>query len=256
MHNFIKSVANAFHQTVQKVMPSAKIAGFHVVSSDLEKVTIMAHLIITNPGPLPLAFTNASYSIMINGKEIFSGSIPGGITVGAHYASTVNIPVKIIYRDIMACLKPGNVNSYRVNACVSLVLPVIGSHRLPVEITGDFSLPNIPEVKIKDIQIGNASNEEISASVQLNVANKDEIELELNNLEVDVKLSNVRIASVKVSKVLLRKKSSICMVIPVSLRPKDMTNALLDWIQGKNFCSSVMGNVDVNTPWGPLKLRF
>ncbi|KAF9608675.1 hypothetical protein IFM89_010459 [Coptis chinensis] len=50
------------------------------------------------------------------------------------------------------------------------------------------------------------------------------------------------------------KKGQGLIEIPISFRPKDFGSAMWEMIRGRGTGYSMKGNIDVDTPFGPMKL--
>ena len=74
-------------------------------------------------------------------------------------------------------------------------------------------------------------------------------------MDYEVWLANVSIASAELKECTNIKKQEVTtMNLPISFRPKDFGSAMWDMIRGKGTGYSIKGHIDVNTPFGHMKI--
>ncbi|KAF9620777.1 hypothetical protein IFM89_014612 [Coptis chinensis] len=97
---------------------------------------------------------------------------------------------------------------------------------------------------------------ETSLTLHLKLDNKNDFDLGLNApLEYEVWLADVSIGTASLSKsAKIDKKGQGLIEIPISFRPKDFGSAMWEMIRGRGTGYSMKGNIDVDTPFGPMKL--
>ena len=89
----------------------------------------------------------------------------------------------------------------------------------------------------------------------MKLENKNEFDLGLNDLDYEVWLCDESIGSVDLQKSANLVKNGITYIdIPITFRPKDFGSALWDMIRGKGTGYSMKGNINVDTPFGAMKL--
>jgi LEA14-like dessication related protein len=134
-------------------------------------------------------------------------------------------------------------------------VPVIGRITIPLEKTGEIPIPYKPDIDLEKIQFESFSFEETVALLHLKLDNKNDFDLGLNALDYEVWLGEVRIGGADLAKSAKIEKSGISYIdIPITFRPKDFGSALWDMIRGKGTGYTMKGHIDVDTPFGAMKL--
>ncbi|KAI3511313.1 hypothetical protein L1887_18463 [Cichorium endivia] len=200
----------------------------------------------------------SSNVILSDGRKLISGLIPDAGTIHAHGSETVQIPLCIIYDDIKTTyesIQPGSIIPYRVKVDLIVDVPVFGRLTLPIEKKGEIPVPYKPDVDIDKIKFEKFSFEETVATLHLKLENKNDFDLGLNALDYEVWLCDVSIGGAELAKTEKLVKNGITYLdVPITFRPKDCGSALWDMIRGKGTGYSMKGNIDVDTPFGGMKL--
>jgi LEA14-like dessication related protein len=191
-------------------------------------------------------------------RKLVSGTIPDAGTIPAHGSETVKIPVSLIYDDIKGTykeIKPGSIIPYKVKVVLHIDIPVIGRISIPLEKTGEIPVPYKPDVDVGKIKFEQFSFEESTAILHLNLDNKNDFDLGLNGMDYELWLSNVSIASAELKESANIKKQEITTLnLPITFRPKDFGSAMWDMIRGRGTGYTIKGHIDVNTPFGHMKI--
>ncbi|TYJ38559.1 hypothetical protein E1A91_A05G451100v1 [Gossypium mustelinum] len=103
-------------------------------------------------------------------------------------------------------------------------VPVFGRLTLPLQKTGQIPIPYKPDIDMEKIHFERFSWEETIAVLHLKLENKNDFDLVLNALDYEVWLS------------------------------EDFGSALWDMIRGKGTRYSMKGHINVDTPFGAMKL--
>ncbi|KAG1363671.1 desiccation-related protein [Cocos nucifera] len=262
---FIEKVKDFIHDIGEKIegaigfgKPTADVTGVHIPSINLEKAEIVVDVLVTNPNPIPIPLIDINYLIESDGRKLVSGLIPDAGTIHAHGSETVKIPVTLIYDDIKSTyddIKPGSIIPYRIKVDLIVDVPIFGRLTLPLEKKGEIPVPYKPDVDLEKIHFNKFSFEETMATLHLKLENKNDFDLGLNALDYEIWLSDVSIGAAELTKSTKIEKNGITkMEIPIAFRPKDFGSALWDMIRGRGTGYSIKGNLDVDTPFGQMKL--
>lgn len=264
---FIEKVKDFIHDIGEKIeeaigfgKPTADVTGIHIPSINLKKVEIVVDVLISNPNPVPIPLVDIDYLVESDGRKLVSGLIPDAGTIHAHGSETVKIPITIIYDDIKDTyddIKPGSIIPYLIKVGLIADVPVFGKITLPLEKAGEIPVPYKPDVDLDKVEFDSFSFEETSATLHLKLENKNDFDLGLNALEYEVWLAEVSIVNAKLSKSAKVAKNGISYIqLPVSFKPKDFGSALWDMIRGKGAGYAMKGNLDLDSPFGPMQLPF
>ncbi|XP_048422951.1 uncharacterized protein LOC103956052 [Pyrus x bretschneideri] len=216
--------------------PTADVTAIHIPSINLEKAEIVVDVLIKNPNPVPIPLIDINYLIESDGRKLVSGLIPDAGTIHAHGEETVKVPVHLVYDDI----KLGSIIPYRVKVDLIVDVPVIGRFTIPLEKTGEIPIPYKPDVDVEKISWRTCMND---------------FDLGLNALDYEIWFCVVRIGGAELSKSANLAKRGITYVdVPITFRPKDFGLALWDMIRGMGTGYTIKGNINVDTPFGAMKL--
>jgi len=258
--DFIQNIGEKIEEAIGFGKPTADVSGIHIPSINLKKLEIVVDVLITNPNPVPIPLVDIDYLVESNGRKLVSGLIPDAGTIHAHGSETIKIPITIIYDDIKDTyddIKPGSIIPYRIKVGLIADVPVFGKLTLPLEKEGEIPVPYKPDVDLDKVEFDSFSFEETSATLHMKLENKNDFDLGLNALEYEVWLSGVSIVNAKLSKSAKVEKNGISYIqLPVSFRPKDFGSALWDMIRGKGAGYAMKGNLDMDSPFGPMQLPF
>ncbi|KAM7266488.1 hypothetical protein ACFE04_004385 [Oxalis oulophora] len=258
MKGFMHDVGEKIEGAVGIGKPTADVAGIHISSINLEKAEIIVDVLIKNPNSIPVPLIDINYLIESDGRKLVSGLILDAGTIHAHCEETVKIPVSLIYNDIKKTyhdINPGSIIPYKVKLDLIVDVPVFGRLTLPLEKNGEIPVPYKPIIDIEKIKFQKFSFEETVAVLHLKIENKNEFDLGLNALDYEVWLADVSIGSADLTQSTKIEKNGIGHInIPITFKPKDFGSALWDMIRGKGTGYTMKGHVNVDTPWGAMKL--
>lgn len=257
---FFSKVKHFIKDTIGFGKPTADVTGFHLPSISLEKADIVVDVLVSNPNPIPIPLVDIVYLIESEGRKLVSGTIPDAGTIRAHGSETIKIPVSLIYQDIKDTyddIKPGEVIGYRVRVELLVDVPVLGRITIPIEKTGEIPIPYKPDVDVDKIEFEHLSLEETSASLHLKVENKNKFALGIKAMEYTFTLADATIANATLNKSAdIRECGEGTLEVPITFRPKDLGSAVWDIIRGRGAGYSIVGKLEVDTPFGPMHLPF
>lgn len=262
---FLDKVKDFIHDIGEKIegaigfgKPTADITTINISHISLEKAELVVDVLIKNPNPVPIPLVDINYLIGSDGRKLISGLIPDAGTIRAHGEETVKIPVKLIFDDIKNTfddIQPGSIIPYLIKVDLIVDVPVFGRLTLPLEKTGEIPIPYKPDIDIEKIKFETFSFEETVAVLHLKLENKNDFDLFLNALDYEVWLCDVSIGGAELSKSAKIEKTGISNIeVPITFRPKDLGSALWDMMRGKGTGYSIKGNINVDTPFGAMKL--
>ncbi|KAL9437380.1 hypothetical protein AB3S75_023274 [Citrus x aurantiifolia] len=217
--DFIHDIGEKIEETIGFGKPTADVAAVHIPKINLERADIVIDVLIKNPNPIPIPLIDINYLVESAGRKLVSGLIPDSGTIHAH--------------DV----------------------PVFGRLTLPLEKNGEIPIPYKPDIDLEKIKFERFSFEETVAILHLKLENKNDFDLALNSLDYEVWLSDASIGAAELTKSAKIDKNGISYIdIPITFRPKDFGSALWDMIRGKGTGYTMKGHIDVDTPFGAMKL--
>lgn len=255
---FIQDIGEKIEETIGFGKPTADVSAIHVPKINLKQADIIIDILVTNPNPVPIPLIDINYLIESDGRKLISGLIPDAGTIRAHGSETVQIPLCLIYDDIRNTyeeIQPGSIIPYKVKVDLIVDVPVFGRLTFPLEKCGEIPVPYKPDVDIEKIKFEKFSFEETVATLHLKLENKNDFDMGLNALDYEVWLADVSIGGAELAKTEHIVKNGITYLdLPITFRPKDLGSALWDMIRGKGTGYSMKGNIEVDTPFGEMKL--
>ncbi|KAK9200414.1 hypothetical protein WN944_015611 [Citrus x changshan-huyou] len=256
--DFIHDIGEKIEETIGFGKPTADVTAVHIPKINLERADIIIDVLIKNPNPIPIPLIDINYLVESDGRKLVSGLIPDSGTIHAHGEETVKIPVTLIYDDIKNAyddIKPGMIIPYKIKVDLIVDVPVFGRLTLPLEKNGEIPIPYKPDIDLEKIKFERFSFEETVAILHLKLENKNDFDLALNSLDYEVWLSDASIGAAELTKSAKIDKNGISYIdIPITFRPKDFGSALWDMIRGKGTGYTMKGHIDVDTPFGAMKL--
>ncbi|CAN6844970.1 unnamed protein product [Brassica oleracea] len=256
--DFIHDIGEKIEGTIGFGKPTADVSAIHIPKINLERADIVVDVLVKNPNPVPIPLIDIDYLVESDGRKLVSGLIPDAGTLKAHGEETVKIPLSLIYDDINSTyndINPGMIIPYRIKVDLIVDVPVLGRLTLPLEKRGEIPIPKKPNVDVEKIKFQKFSLEETVAILHVRLENMNDFDLGLNDLDCEVWLCDVSIGKAEISdSIKLDKNGSGLVNVPMTFRPKDFGSALWDMIRGKGTGYTIKGNVDVDTPFGAMKL--
>nr|ADX98505.1 late embryogenesis-like protein [Salvia miltiorrhiza] len=256
--DFIHDIGEKIEEAVGVGKPTADVTEIHIPHISMEKAEIVVDVLVTNPNPVPIPLIDINYLIESDGRKLVSGLIPDAGTIHAHGSETVKLPLCLIYDDIKSTyddIQPGSVIPYRVKVDLIVDVPVFGRLTFPLEKTGEIPVPYKPQIDLEKVQFDKFSFEETTATLHLKLGNKNDFDLCLNDIDFEVWLCDVSIGRADLSKSTnIAKNGEGYIDVPITFRPKDCGSALWDMIRGKGTGYAIKGNINVDTPFGAMKL--
>uniref|UniRef100_A0A803M5G6 Water stress and hypersensitive response domain-containing protein n=2 Tax=Chenopodium quinoa TaxID=63459 RepID=A0A803M5G6_CHEQI len=256
--DFIQDIGEKIEGAIGFGKPTADVSGIHIPHISLHKAELVLDVLVKNPNPVPIPLVDINYCIDSEGRKLISGLIPDAGTIHAHGSETIKIPVCLIYDDIKQTykdIKPGSIIPYRLKVDLIIDVPVLGRITIPLEKHGKIPIPYKPDIDIEKIKFKRFSFEETVATIHLKIENKNDFDLGLKDLDYEVWLGHVNIGGADLEKSKNLPQNGISyMDLPVTFRPKEFGSALWDMIRGRGTGYSMKGNINVDTPFGEMKL--
>jgi len=257
---FIKDVGEAITGIFSWGKPDADIAGFNIPVLNTKRAEIIIDVLITNPNPIPIPLVDMIYEISSDGRKLCSGTIPDAGTVHAHGKETVKIPLTLIYKDIVDTfddIEPGQILPYLAKVTMLIDVPVIGRVTIPLEKEGEIPIPHNPDVDLDKIDWDHLSLEETSATLHLTLKNLNKFDIGINSFEYDLQIADVSIGNASLKESTEVKGEGVGKLqVPITFRPKDFGGALWDIMRGRGTGYTMVGAINVDTPFGPMHLPF
>ena len=243
---------------VQK--PSARIAGVGLKDVGLESLTLLFDVEVKNPYSVPLPLVNLDYSLASRGTPFLSGKadeLPPSIP--ANSTETLPLPAKVTYLKLFEALKgvkPGAVVPYTAEMGLRVDPAGLGELRLPLKKQGQVPIPTAPDVRVTEIKWDELTLDRAGGRVMLRLTNRNQFALKLTGMAYGLSLGGVDVATSSIAKPAAfdADGGAATVEIPLALSPKKLGLAAFNMLTGTGTGYKLTGAVDVQTPFGPMKL--
>jgi len=240
--------------------PSAKLAGVSLTDIDLQSVTIVFNVELTNPNASALPLANVDYELSSQGNSFFTGEAPLQGEVPARGTKSVSLPARIAYAQLLTALanvKLGSVLPYKAQLGLSVNVPILGKLRLPVSREGNLPVPAAPGVELAGVKWDKLTLDNAGGVFTLHLTNRNQFPLELETMSYSLMLGTMDVARSSLARpvALGANGGEGTMEIPLSFSPRKFGLAAVAMLTG-NRGYSLTGEVVVKTSYGPMRLPF
>jgi len=124
--------------------PTAEIVGMTVQNVALDQATMLFNVKVDNPYGVPLPLGTLDYALSSQGRRFLSGTATDLGAVPAGASKTLDVPVRLSYLELMNAVKdvrPGSTVPYQADLGLSMDLPWMGTHRVPMSRDGQLTVP-------------------------------------------------------------------------------------------------------------------
>ncbi|KAJ6798505.1 Uncharacterized protein M6B38_212290 [Iris pallida] len=225
----------------------------------LEEVKVAATLSLTNPNAIPLPLVKISASVVVGGRTVASFDADAA-TIPARGSGNVNLTLALHYLELIkdaAYDVLTGIVKFTVKVELTLQIPNGERHVLPYEWDVTLPLPILPFLALAKVGFKSSSTDESSdVALYLSLHNPNVFDMDLNSLRCEVSLDGVLVGSVELPKPAgkIRKQKMGVVKIPFSFKPKKFGNDFCQKLNGRSIGYSLQGTIDVQTPYGPMKM--
>ena len=139
----------SMRQIMNVKKPTASLQGVSFENITLQSATLLFDVEIQNPYPAGLPLLNMDYSLETGVNKVLSGSADLQTTIPANDKKVVSLPAMIRYIDLAKAfigIKPGSKIPYKADVGLSVDTKALGQIRLPMNKSGQLSVPAIPNI--------------------------------------------------------------------------------------------------------------
>jgi len=225
---------------------------------DLDGVTLSLRYRIENPNGMGLSVAKLGYALEVEGRQVFSGSLPGGLRIPARGAAPLVIPVRLGFAGLGAlveALVSKDEVAYRISGSVGLDTPV-GLVELPYEHRGTAPVPRPPGVSIESVQLASEGVTRVGIDVRIRVANRNLFPMPAGQLGYSLDVAGASVVSGQSHAVpAVQAGGSTLLVVPVRLDLLGAGRALAQALSGGPAEVSLRGSASFGWMRLPLDLR-
>ncbi len=240
--------------------PSASVDKVSLKDLDLAGVDMLFDVSVTNPYAVALPMFGLDYDIRHADTSVLRGNLDADGMIPAHGTRTVPVPVRLDFASLLALandITPGSVVEYVADIGITVDAPGFGNMRLPMEHSGSFPVPAVPEVALNSVHWDKLSLTEAAAVLDIGIRNTNAFAVDLSHLAYDLKLGGTSVASTGVDQALsLAAGAPGALKLKLSLKPADLGMAAFNMLTGSSSTYELGGRMTLGTAFGPLDLPF
>jgi len=131
--------------------PTARVMGVQFRDADAYGATVVFDVQIVNHYPAELPLRRFNYAMSTQGKRFMAGSQELAVQIPINGSQTVSLPARIDYIStlrLLAGVRPGATIPYEAQVDLTVDTPRLGTIMLPLEKSGQITLPALPGVDI------------------------------------------------------------------------------------------------------------
>ena len=143
----------ALEDALLQKKPQASLVDVHLTDISLKSASLVFEVEVENPYSAGLLLVNLDYQLSSKAHQLFTGAADLQTTIPAESSQEVALPVTLNYFDLVKAFKdvrPGSVIPYEAVVGLSLDAPVLGRIRLPIDKSGELTVPTIPKASEVD----------------------------------------------------------------------------------------------------------
>lgn len=224
---------------------------------DLDGVTVSLRYRVDNPNGVGLSLAKLGYALEVEGRQVFSGSLPGGLKIPARGAAPLVIPVRLGYAGVSSLVETlltRDSVAYRISGSVGLDTPV-GLVDLPYEHKGTAPVPRPPALSIESAQLA-SEGLRVGIDLRLRVANRNAFPVPSGRLDYSLDVGGSGVVSGQSQGIAsVPGGGSSVLVIPVRLDLLGAGSAVARAVAGGPTDVSLRGAASFGWMRLPLDLR-
>ncbi|MCU7809991.1 MAG: LEA type 2 family protein [Candidatus Thiodiazotropha sp. (ex Notomyrtea botanica)] len=185
-------------QVLEGQKPTAQVNGVRLTGLDFEGMDLAFDVQVDNPNPVGISLAGLDYDLSLLGSRFLKGDQPMGMKLAANGNSSVEVPMRLGFQQLLSTyqqLKGADSAGYQLDLGMGFDVPVLGRVRVPVSYQGEFPVPEMPDVKVRSLDVQQLSMSGATLMMQLEVDNPNAFSLLLNQLNYDVKLNGYNVGS-------------------------------------------------------------
>lgn len=175
---------------------------FRVLSSELTGLTptdaqLETRFEITNPNAFGISLGALDYQLSVNEADVLGGRQSQGASLAAGEATEVTLPLSLNFAEtieLVSGLRGREKLDYRIDAGMSVNIPVAGQRRLPATVSGEVPIPRIPTVRASNLRLDNLTLSSVDLLLTLEVDNPNVFELIIDRFSWEFALNHHRVA--------------------------------------------------------------
>ena len=240
-------------------MPKVSFQRVDVLAVDWDGVDADFVFDVENPNPVDVGMARFDYALAFEDVEWLAGDDPDGLLLTADGSSELALPVSLEYVqlwDMVQAVRGEDDINFGLDGSFGFDTP-IGPLDIPYDERGGFPAPRKPNITLNKVKLSSLSLQGASFDVKLDVDNDHGSNLAFSNLDYELSLAGVDVGGGFIdSWGEVEGANSKTLSIPVDVDFSDAGTALYQVLQGEKLKVDIVGDVDVDTPFGLVPLDF
>ena len=232
-------------QLIQK--PTVELVGMSLRDMSLFDGTMVFKFKVTNPNPMGATLSNLSYNLKIDNNEFIKGVQDKGIRLPAGGWEIVELPLTVNYLEFFDSVTEF-INNDEIPYDLSGSFGIMGFN-IPYHTKGKLSIPKLPKVSLKSVDISGFSFLGASLNFVLELDNSNPFAVALNGLDYGIKLGGTEFVNGEaktITNIAQNGKSTI--KIPLNVNFLKLGQSAYNLLTGDSSEYELTGNMKFNVP--------
>jgi len=166
--------------------PTVTFNTIKIKDMTIQDATAVFYFDVSNPNPVGGTLSSLNYDLDVNKKSIASGTANKGLQVPAEGTKTIELPVSINYFDIIDSVSD-LIKKKEITYDLDGAFNFMGFN-LPYHTSGKFTLPELPGIIVKKINMNTFSWAGAALDIVLELENNNSFGVNLNGLEYNISM--------------------------------------------------------------------
>ncbi len=258
----IVSCANlppSLQSAMQEIKPTVSLSDASITQLSLNKADINLKLKINNPNAVPLKMAGFDYAVLLNGIRFTEGKQRKGISIDAKGSSEISIPLSFVFAELydsVKQLKDKKSVDYEIQTTALFQLPILGPLALPAKNTGQFPIPQLPKVALKNISVDKLGLTGAKVTAQMQLDNPNIFGIDIRDFAYQLNINQQSWAKGNVEQTIsLKENAAQTLSIPISLDFLSMGSSIMSVLSNTNnpLDYQLSGNMTLDSTLPMLK---
>ena len=173
--------------------PTAKLTSARLANINFEQVDLVFNLAVENKNPVALKLAGLDYDFKIENQSLVSGVSSKALNLKANSTSDIQLPITLKFSDLKKLsggLWDKEKLNYQLNTTFKVALPYVGNYAIPINKKGEFPVPKMPKVKLKDVKLKDLGFTTADIIARVEVKNPNAFQLGMSDFNYKLKINN------------------------------------------------------------------
>jgi LEA14-like dessication related protein len=235
--------------------PTVTFNTIKIKDMTIQDATAVFYFDVSNPNPVGGTLSSLTYNLAVNQKSIASGTANKGLMIPANGLKTVELPVSINYFDIIESvtdLVTKKEIAYDLTGTFNLM-----GFNLPYQTSGNFPIPELPDITINKININNFSWAGAALDIVLELENNNSFGVNLNGLEYNISMGGASLVNGKSqNRTSIPQNGKTTVTIPLNVNFIKMGKSVFGLLSGESSEYEINGEMIFDAHDGKKRFPF